>query len=110
MRIDQVDGRLVTRHQPTIGIRRRRAKSAQCPGMSQQAADVKPAELTQLCILGAMEQVGVAYTFRDEPEFLAPDYRLDPIKEYLQFYMLGVDGVFSDFGDTAVRARNLLWR
>jgi glycerophosphoryl diester phosphodiesterase len=41
---------------------------------------------------------------------LAPDYRLDPIKEYLQFYMLGVDGVFSDFGDTAMRARNLLWR
>lgn len=50
------------------------------------------------------------YTFRDEPEFLAPDYRLDPVKEYLQFYRLGVDGVFSDFGDTAVRARNLLPR
>ncbi|MCE3257918.1 MAG: glpQ [Nitrobacter vulgaris] len=50
------------------------------------------------------------YTFRDEPEFLAPDYRLDPIKEYLQFYELGVDGVFSDFGDTAVRARLLLPR
>jgi glycerophosphoryl diester phosphodiesterase len=50
------------------------------------------------------------YTFRDEPEFLAPDYRLDPIAEYLQFYRLGVDGVFSDFGDTAVRARALLPR
>ena len=49
------------------------------------------------------------YTFRDEPVFLAPDCRLDPVKEYLQFYMLGVDGVFSDFGDTAVRARSLLW-
>ena len=48
------------------------------------------------------------YTFRDEPEFLASDYRFDPVKEYLQFYMLGVDGVFSDFGDTAVRARSLL--
>jgi glycerophosphoryl diester phosphodiesterase len=48
------------------------------------------------------------YTFRDEPQFLAPDYRLDPIKEYLQFFRLGVDAVFSDFGDTAVRARNLL--
>jgi glycerophosphoryl diester phosphodiesterase len=48
------------------------------------------------------------YTFRDEPDFLAPDYRLDPVKEYLQFYMLGVDAVFSDFSDTAVRARNLL--
>jgi glycerophosphoryl diester phosphodiesterase len=45
------------------------------------------------------------YTFRDEPEFLASDYEFNPIKEYLQFYRLGVDGVFSDFGDTAVRAR-----
>ena len=50
------------------------------------------------------------YTFRDEPEFLAPDYALDPVKEYLQFYGLGVDGVFSDFGDTAVRARSQLRR
>jgi len=49
------------------------------------------------------------YTFRDEPEFLAPDYNLDPVREYLQFYRLGVDGVFSDFGDTAVRARKLMW-
>ena len=50
------------------------------------------------------------YTFRDEPEFLAPDYGFDPVKEYLQFYRLGVDGVFSDFGDTAVRARRLMGR
>jgi len=50
------------------------------------------------------------YTFRDEPEFLAADYRLDPVREYLQFYELGVDGVFSDSGDTAVRARDLLPR
>jgi glycerophosphoryl diester phosphodiesterase len=50
------------------------------------------------------------YTFRDEPTFLALDYRRDPIREYLQFYKLGVDGVFSDFGDTALRARNLLRR
>jgi glycerophosphoryl diester phosphodiesterase len=50
------------------------------------------------------------YTFRDEPEFLAPEYRLNPIKEYLQFFELGVDGVFSDAGDTAVRARHLLPR
>ncbi len=48
------------------------------------------------------------YTFRDEPEFLAPDYQLDPVKEYLQFYELGVDAVFSDHGDTAVRARNAI--
>jgi glycerophosphoryl diester phosphodiesterase len=45
------------------------------------------------------------YTFRDEPQFLAQDYGNDASAEYLQFYRLGVDGLFSDFPDTAVRAR-----
>jgi glycerophosphoryl diester phosphodiesterase len=47
------------------------------------------------------------FTFRDEAVFLAPDYRNDPLQEYLQFYKLGVDGLFSDFADTAVKARDL---
>lgn len=46
-----------------------------------------------------------AYTFRNEPRFLAPAYAGDPLKEYLGFYALGVDGVFSDFPDTALAAR-----
>ena len=50
------------------------------------------------------------YTFRDEPEFLAPEYDLDPVREYLQFYRLGIDGLFSDFADTALRARSMLRR
>jgi glycerophosphoryl diester phosphodiesterase len=29
------------------------------------------------------------------------------VNEYLQFYQLGVDGVFADFADTAVVARAL---
>ena len=45
------------------------------------------------------------WTFRDEPRHLAADYGGDPLAEYLQFYALGVDGVFSDFPDTAVAAR-----
>lgn len=45
------------------------------------------------------------YTFRDEPRHLAKDYAGDPAAEYLQFYRLGVDGVFSDQPDTALRAR-----
>jgi glycerophosphoryl diester phosphodiesterase len=45
------------------------------------------------------------YTFRNEPTRLAADYRANPALEYLQFYQLGVDGVFSDFADTAVAAR-----
>lgn len=45
------------------------------------------------------------YTFRDEEQFLTEDYQGDPIAEYQQFYKLGVDGVFSDFPDTALKAR-----
>jgi glycerophosphoryl diester phosphodiesterase len=47
------------------------------------------------------------YTFRNEQSRLAPDYGGNPIKEYLHFYELGVDGVFSDFADTAFTAREL---
>lgn len=45
------------------------------------------------------------WTFRNEQRRLAADYKGDPTSEYLQFYQLGVDGVFSDFADTAVAAR-----
>jgi len=46
-----------------------------------------------------------AYTFRDEPDQLARDYAGEADREYRQFFALGLDGVFSDFPDTAVRAR-----
>jgi glycerophosphoryl diester phosphodiesterase len=45
------------------------------------------------------------YTFRSEPQYLAKDYGGDPVKEYQQFFELGVDGLFSDFPDTALAAR-----
>ena len=47
------------------------------------------------------------WTFRSEPHRLAYDYRGNPLREYLQFYRLGIDGVFSDFPDHAVFARRL---
>jgi glycerophosphoryl diester phosphodiesterase len=47
------------------------------------------------------------WTFRNEQRRLAADYAGDPINEYLQLYRLGIDGVFSDFADTAVVARIL---
>jgi len=47
-----------------------------------------------------------AYTFRSDPPFLAKDYMGDAVQEYRQFYGLGVDGVFSDFPDHAIKARN----
>jgi glycerophosphoryl diester phosphodiesterase len=46
------------------------------------------------------------YTFRNESRYLAPDYNGNPEAEYEQFFKLGVDGVFSDFSDTAVAVRN----
>ncbi|MFZ5484548.1 MAG: glycerophosphodiester phosphodiesterase [Pseudomonadota bacterium] len=45
------------------------------------------------------------WTFRNEAKRLASDYQGDPKMEYLQFFRLGVDGLFSDFTDTAVAAR-----
>lgn len=47
------------------------------------------------------------YTFRNEDRYLAPEYKGDPIAEYLQFYAMGVDGVFTDFPDTALKAREM---
>ena len=46
-----------------------------------------------------------AYTFRDEPRYLIKPYNADPLAEYRRFYVLGIDGVFSDFPATAFRAR-----
>jgi glycerophosphoryl diester phosphodiesterase len=57
------------------------------------------------------------WTFRNEPRRLASDYfrwappgptrALEAAKnEYKLFYALGIDGLFSDFTDTAIAARN----
>lgn len=46
-----------------------------------------------------------AFTFRSEPSRLVSDYRGDAAAEYKKFFDLGVDGVFSDFPDTALAAR-----
>jgi glycerophosphoryl diester phosphodiesterase len=46
-----------------------------------------------------------AYTFRNEQRRLTADYKGDPKAEYLQYYRLGIDGLFSDFTDTALQAR-----
>lgn len=46
-----------------------------------------------------------AFTFRNEASEMAPRFGGNPVAEYLHFFELGVDGVFSDFPDTAVAAR-----
>lgn len=45
------------------------------------------------------------YTFRNEATRMPSSYGGNPVKEYLKFYEAGVDGLFSDFADTAVAAR-----
>jgi glycerophosphoryl diester phosphodiesterase len=45
------------------------------------------------------------FTFRNEPRRLASDFRGNPVAEYLLFYEAGVDGLFTDFTDTARSAR-----
>jgi len=47
-----------------------------------------------------------AYTFRNEGCYLAPDYNGNPELEYEQFFNLGIDGMFSDFPNTAIAVRN----
>jgi glycerophosphoryl diester phosphodiesterase len=47
------------------------------------------------------------WTFRNEQRRLASDFAGNPVNEYLLFYRLGVDGVFSDFPDTAFTSREL---
>ncbi len=59
-------------------------------------------------LVGLAHSLGLfvhTWTFRNEPGTLASDYHGDPRNEYLQFYRLGVDGVFSEFPDTAIEAR-----
>ena len=49
------------------------------------------------------------WTFRSEARRLTATYAGDPAKEYEQFFAMGVNGVFSDFPDTAVKARDAFW-
>ncbi len=45
------------------------------------------------------------YTFRSDKEYLNKEYDGNPEKEYHRFFSLGVDGLFSDFPDDAIKAR-----
>ena len=45
------------------------------------------------------------WTMRNDAPYLDTYYQGDPIREYLDFFHMGVDGLFTDFADTAVEAR-----
>lgn len=46
------------------------------------------------------------WTFRSDERYLAADYGGDPGREYAQFFALGIDGLFSDFPEAAIQARD----
>lgn len=48
----------------------------------------------------------IVHTFRNEPQYLAKDFGGDPLKEYERWFSIGVDVVFTDFPDTALKARD----
>jgi glycerophosphoryl diester phosphodiesterase len=51
------------------------------------------------------------WTFRNEPsQFLLSDYGEQPTQELLEFFCMGIDGVFADSPDTAVTARHVFWK
>ncbi|QIR41689.1 glycerophosphodiester phosphodiesterase [Tolypothrix sp. PCC 7910] len=48
------------------------------------------------------------YTFRNESQYLAADYKGNPELEFQQFIQLGVDAFFTDFPITGDKVRDLL--
>lgn len=46
------------------------------------------------------------YTFRSDAPFLAKSYGGNPTVEYCAFFAQGIDGLFSDFPDAALKARD----
>jgi len=78
------------------------------PWKRQILRDVKGPELLKSSVIEQAHAVGLkvhTYTFRSEPATLAPQYEGDPQREYRQIFQMGIDGVFSDFPDQALRAR-----
>lgn len=76
-----------------------------------QVNDADTVTLPASTLIADAHQAGLfvhSWTFRNEASYLAADYAADPMREYLQFYCLGVDGLFSDFPDAARTAVELV--
>ncbi|SAL16877.1 glycerophosphodiester phosphodiesterase family protein [Caballeronia humi] len=77
---------------------------ASSAGVSTSAATTQPAT----SVIADAHKAGLfvhVFTFRNEKKYLAADYNGDPNAEYLKFFRLGVDGVFTDFANTGTAAR-----
>jgi glycerophosphoryl diester phosphodiesterase len=105
----------VASYASAIGVWKRSFVLTELTGAIASAASASASPVTErltgkvLPIVEAAHASGLLvhpYTFRNEPHFLAQDYDSDPATEYEQFFALGVDGVFSDFPDTALQVRD----
>jgi glycerophosphoryl diester phosphodiesterase len=65
---------------------------------------LKPTKFVELAHAQGLKVV--PYTFRNENQYLSKDDQGTPESEYIRFFELGVDAVFSDYPDTAVAVRN----
>jgi glycerophosphoryl diester phosphodiesterase len=87
-----------------IGPWKRLIVPADGPDADEEASDgVQLAEPTAL--VRDAHEAGLyvcAWTFRDEPRFLARDYAADPHREYAHFRALGLDAFITDFPATAL--------
>ena len=76
------------------------------PGYTGSLAEVTNVAPTRL--IADAHQAGLfvhTYTFRNESRYLAGVYKGDPAAEYRAYFDAGIDGVFSDFANTAFAAR-----
>lgn len=93
------------------------------PGKQVIGADGKPQDLNKDGVIDERDRVLLpptdvvrnakaaglqvhTWTFRSEPKRLASDFKGDAAAEYKAFFALGIDGLFSDFPDVAVKARD----
>ncbi|AFY42755.1 glycerophosphodiester phosphodiesterase [Nostoc sp. PCC 7107] len=88
------------------------AKYAQAIGIHKDILVPKDSENKLLSPTSVVQNAHAAglqvhiWTFRNEDYFLPLDFQGNPQGEYELFFSLGVDGVFSDFSDTALSVRD----
>jgi glycerophosphoryl diester phosphodiesterase len=80
-----------------------RTSSSSATGTLAEVTNVAPTS-----VIADAHRAGLfvhAFTFRNEPQYLAGVYRGDPASEYAAYFAAGIDGVFTDFANTAFAAR-----
>ena len=72
-------------------------------GKTHKLSDYAPSPI--LVVVFTCNHCPIAQMYEERIGRLAADYKGNPVNEYLRFYEAGVDGLFSDFADTAFVAR-----